>query len=85
MSVLNEVAVERAKQDAKWGIQNHSPQKWLVILGEEVGESCRGCFESDLAQYRRELIQVAAVAVAAVESLDRNEARSELRKFLEDE
>lgn len=85
MSVLNEVAVERARQDVKWGEQNHAPQKWLVILGEEFGESCRGSCERDLAQYRKELIQVAAVAVAAVESLDRNQARSELLRMLEDE
>ena len=85
MSVLNEVAVERAKQDAKWGEQNHVPPKWLVILGEEFGEACRGNLENDLAQYRKELIEVAAVACAAVESLDRNQGRSELLRMLEDE
>jgi len=37
-SVFQEVAQERNAQDAKWGIQNHSPEKWLAIAGEEFGE-----------------------------------------------
>ena len=73
MNVLNEVASERARQDAKWGEQNHHPYKWLVILGEEYGEACRGAYEKSRSSYRTELLQVAAVAVAAIESLDRND------------
>ena len=29
---------ERARQDKKWGEQNHEPMKWACILGEEFGE-----------------------------------------------
>ena len=80
-SVLAEVCKERVTQDLKWGEQNHSPAEWLMILGEEVGEANKGALEAhfsgyartgDLSNYREELIQVAAVAVAAIESLDRN-------------
>ncbi len=81
-NVLFEVAVERQKQDEKWGEQNHPPADWLMILGEEVGEANRAALEarfevpdSDITYYRDELIQVAAVAVAAIESLDRNELK----------
>ena len=62
---------ERLRQDEKWGEQNHSPEVWIRILGEEFGEVCAAANESELVDYKHELIQVAAVAVAAVESLER--------------
>ena len=69
--VLCETRQERERQDERWGIQNHSAAYWLIILGEEVGEVCEAILESDVEGQRKELIQCAAVAVAAVESLDR--------------
>jgi NTP pyrophosphatase (non-canonical NTP hydrolase) len=69
--VLQEVYVERTKQDNQWGEQNHHPIKWLAILGEEVGEANHAVLEHDRHNYREELIQVAAVAAAMVESFDR--------------
>lgn len=84
-NVTDEVRDERRRQNAKWGPQNHSPLEWMGILTEEVGEAMREAIEHHwrdrhyakdperLSRYREELIQVAAVAVAAVESLDRNE------------
>jgi len=78
--VIAEVVEERGKQDAKWGAQNHSPAEWCLILGEEVGEVNRAALENhfkydgaNYANYREELIQVAAVAVAMVECIDRND------------
>lgn len=80
---LQDVLQERIRQIKKWGQQNHHPLEWLAILGEEVGEANKAAVEAhfpsnrtpeDWAQYRKELIEVAAVAVAAVESLDRNGA-----------
>jgi len=72
---LEEVITERASQDVRWGEQNHHPPKWMVILGEEYGEVCKAILEYDMPNYRKEMIQVAAVALAAVESYDRNEAK----------
>lgn len=52
-----------------------------MILGEEVGEVQKAALESyfryegrnnDYSDYRKELIQVAAVAIAMIESYDRN-------------
>jgi NTP pyrophosphatase (non-canonical NTP hydrolase) len=80
--VLAEVLEERKKQNRKWGEQNHHPFAWLAILGEEVGEANKAALEThfkypgadaDFSNYREELIQCAAVAVAMVESLDRNQ------------
>ncbi|WP_340074498.1 hypothetical protein [Leptobacterium sp. I13] len=81
--VISEVIDERLSQDTKWGEQNHRPMEWLSILGEEVGEVNKACLETyfnypengGYTEMRKEVIQVAAVAVAIVESLDRNELK----------
>ena len=83
-SPLRCVAVERIKQDAKWGEQNHDHLAWLAILAEEFGEvgECvtKACVPPigndadqwlDLLEY--ELVQVAAVCVAWVECIRRTE------------
>lgn len=89
-SVLIHVEAERHKQNSKWGPQNHAPIEWMAILTEEVGEASKEALEYHwqgkhypvdefrLIRLRAELIQVAAVAVAAIESLDRNELRASL-------
>lgn len=92
--VLKEVLRERASQDAKWREQNHDPFTYLAILGEEVGEANKAAVDActwrincevkfgSLTEYRKELIQVAAVAVAMVECLDRDkwDNQKELKK-----
>lgn len=76
MSVLNDIREERVFQDKKWGEQNHTIEKWMLILSEEFGEAAKEAnecvfrFKSSL-DYRKELVQVAAVCVAALEALDR--------------
>lgn len=37
--IVNEVVDERFRQEDKWGPQHHSPEEWLAILAEEVGEA----------------------------------------------
>ena len=113
--VMSDVARERARQDAKWGVQNHplidqllaaqgrphirfaeeyeiptalratvlcqtmarrGEVDWLRILIEEVSEFMAAaevahCGPEAHAAARAELVQVAAVAVAAIESMDR--------------
>ena len=59
-----EVSVERKRQRKKWGEQTHSPEKWLTILLEEVGEVANALLEDDMEGFHKELIEVAAVAVA---------------------
>ena len=87
--VLDEIYYERERQDAKWGAdRNHHPGEWLMILGEEVGEANKAALEAHFGGYgrdsyadmRKELIQVAAVAVATIESLDRNELKKKAVK-----
>jgi NTP pyrophosphatase (non-canonical NTP hydrolase) len=83
--ILRAIVEERANQDKKFGPQNHDPEVWLTILMEEVGESSKEVMEAMFAsrkkkdklarahvkKYRAEMIQVAAVACAAIECLDR--------------
>jgi NTP pyrophosphatase (non-canonical NTP hydrolase) len=74
--VLAEVKTERQRQDAKWGEQNHDPFAYLAILTEEVGEAAQAAVQArfeggDPARFRHEIVQVAAVAVAIVECVDR--------------
>ncbi|MEA1798522.1 hypothetical protein [Rhodococcus qingshengii] len=116
-TVLTEVADERARQDAKWGEQNHpnvdhvlmtreggaSPARmaehyelptagrakflcdqaagfgqvtYAHILIEEVAEVVEAATRASVTELRAELIQVAAVAVAWVEKLDREPTSS---------
>lgn len=80
-NVYDDVKKERDNQDSKWGQTNHHPLEWLCILGEGVGEANKAACEAHFSgyqrtgyweHYREELIQVAAVAVAMVQSFDRN-------------
>jgi NTP pyrophosphatase (non-canonical NTP hydrolase) len=70
--VLIEVAGERMRQEVKWGQQDHGAHGWLPILTEEFGEVGKAMCENDPVNLREELIQVAAVAAAWVECIDRN-------------
>lgn len=67
--ILQEIRNERDRQDVKWGSRRQLPQEvWLTILVEEVGEVAESILKRDNDNYPVELVQVAAVAVAALES-----------------
>lgn len=64
---------ERDRQDAKWGTEfpNRDWDRWVTILTEEVGEFAEAVLElpydGSEEDIRKELIQIAAVAFAALE------------------
>ncbi len=61
---------ERAFQDKKWGdvyTHGHSLQDWLNIMMKELGEAAIELTQGDSLNARRELLQVVAVGVAALE------------------
>ena len=70
---------ERLRQDKKWGVQNHHDAFWLAILSEEVGEVSTEILKlswepenmKHVVKMRKELVEVAAVAMAWIECLDR--------------
>lgn len=71
---------ERARQSEKWGgvhqwgigdcssLAVRDPVKVMVLL-EEAGEVARAVLDGERDQLERELVQVAAVAVAWLESM----------------
>lgn len=86
---IESIIEERERQDAKWGDQsgNH-PFEWTSILGEEFGELCEAVNETyfkngdkpergGLDKIRKEAVQVAAVAVAIIEAIDKEREHKE--------
>jgi len=79
IDIYKEVGKIRERQDKIWAEQNHSLEWWMQILMEEVGEASKALLEArfgvklqNLENYREKLIQVAAVAIAMIQSYDRN-------------
>lgn len=73
--VLIEVADERLRQDDKWGGQanddSHSTAEFVQLIEDYAGWARTMAGMNSPAKARERLIQVAALAVAAVESIDR--------------
>ena len=89
LQVIYDVMDERTRQDKKWGEQNHSDEKWLSVLVEEVGEAAQAINKLYVDPVREqstndtdkwqtnlenEVIEIAAVAIAWVECRRRNRA-----------
>jgi hypothetical protein len=72
--IFDAIHRERQLQDGLWGEQNHPNDMWAVILGEEYGEVCNAVLAQPLCSesLRSELVQVAAVAIAWLECLERS-------------
>ena len=73
---LTDILNERDRQEKIWGEQNHDPFIYSAILVEEVGEFCQAALHTRFGGtkgdgLREEAVQVAAVALAIVECLDR--------------
>lgn len=75
MSVLDEVAAERERQDGKWGGAEHDDQHTVFdfcrYIRNYVGWADQMADMGSPDKARRRLIQISAMAVAAVESMDR--------------
>lgn len=78
--VLAEVAKERERQDAKWGGPKHDDTHtlcdWAVFIFERMKRMMNYHGAADPMD-RKNLIQIAAIAVAAVESIDRTQPRAQ--------
>ena len=71
--IQNEIDHERWAQIEQWGFDEHhsDPEEFVAIIRDR----CEDAFaEEDPAQLRRRFIQLAAVAVAAAESMDEDAA-----------
>lgn len=80
-SLIDEVIIERKRQDDRWKEQNHSDEWWLPILLEEIGEVSEAMLDDKFGQppnlnqweIRKELIEVVAVGIAWLECMNRRE------------
>ena len=73
---FRDIVEERRNQDKKWGEQNHDDYIWHAILTEEIGEVSQAILHDRFGgaaagTVRTELVQVAAVALAWIECIDR--------------
>lgn len=72
-NVLIEVAQERQRQDEKWGgpehDDTHEAQDWENFILDQMFNRAHG------EHYRTEMIRIAGLAVAAIESYDRLEKK----------
>ena len=75
-AVLTEVFHERRKQDLKWGgpehDDTHDSYDWIAFIACHVGRAVMQPWNKET--FRRQMIRVAALAVAAVEWSDRSES-----------
>lgn len=78
--VMEAVRNERVRQDGKWGGPEHddtnSPAFFVQLIQDYAGWARVMIGMNSPDKYRRRMIQVAALAVASVESLDRTQNRS---------
>ena len=77
-SIFAEIQDERARQDEKWGgpdhDDGHTSHDWIAYIVRHMG---KGMYPAGPSVFRRQMIRVAALAVAAVESIDRSGSRTE--------
>ena len=94
--IFNEIKKERQRQIDKFGVQSRSLVEWCVILGEEVGEVNRAALEFHfkneypkiytkskeqmLSNFRKELIQIAAVCIEIIEDIDNETTRNDIQR-----
>jgi hypothetical protein len=75
-AAINEVIYERNYQVERWGTDHdkkHSPQDWATILTVWIGKAASRTppyAASDNEEFRKRLVQIAAICVAAMEALE---------------
>jgi hypothetical protein len=91
-AILNEVNLERVSQEHRWGNDTddtkNTPWMYTAYIAQYAGSWMRGKFlplaKSDTDLFRTAMLKVAALAVAAVESIDRQRAGERGRPFYEE-
>lgn len=76
--ILAQVHNEREAQDDKWGgadhDDRHKPGDWTRFIVRQLGAAEEGIDVHHWDEWRRQMVQVAALAVAALETIDRKRA-----------
>lgn len=75
--IMVEACEERIRQDKKWGGSEHddlhSTHDWYDFIRSQVSEN--EPFRHNRTEFRRRMVKVAALAMAAIESFDRRFAQ----------
>ena len=73
MDIYDEIKTERQRQIGKWGADesNEPFDHWYGVLSDYNGWARRMARMGSLDKYRRRMVQIAAIAVAVVEALDK--------------
>lgn len=90
-AIFAEIAAERDYQDNKWGTDKddtlNEPNDWVAFIAHHSTRWFTGGFapykSSAVNTFRKQMIKVAAIALAAIESLDRQRA-TKSQAFYED-
>lgn len=92
ISIFEEIEAERARQDKQWGTEfddKNGKNDWGTFVNRYVSRACddsvliRDKLTSEggfLAHYRHNMLKAVAVAVAALEAFDRDEARKRVER-----
>lgn len=81
LSPIDEILDEMARQEQIWGKQHHTPEYWLAIVMEEIGEAAMAILAADhnanskttsfhKDNTREELIQTAACIIHWIQDID---------------
>ena len=77
--IFEEIKQERARQDEQWGGAEHDDQHSSSLFMSLVEKQAyKACTPNGDGKFRERFIKIAALAVAAVESIDRKEAKDDL-------
>lgn len=81
--VINDITLERIKQDEQWGGGNHDdghgPHDWCRYIHKQ-NQAAYGAFVGifgDRMSWRSRMVKIAALAIAAIESHDRLKAEDD--------
>lgn len=82
MSVYDEIKAEREYQDRRWGHaaddEKNDPNDWVAYISHHSTRWFNGGFSpydaKTVLEFRQQMVKTAALAVAAVESFDRQVA-----------
>lgn len=84
-NAVENVLEERRNQDEQWGVSDHDPQFWSLILSKHAGRLTSKAldwgamvgYDSEefyaIMEFRDQAVKVAAIALAIVECIDRAE------------
>jgi len=74
-TVLDDVIKERDYQRKRWSTEHdvlHSHFEWVSIISTWLGKAASAALGSDTGTFRKRLVQIAAISIAAIEALDRD-------------